>query len=132
MAQTHQDSATPASPIELLRARQFLESHMARMAVGQGSDADLVAIAEACEVHQNAAYGEAKESMDFRFHMAIAKATQNRELLEVAKSLWQRRDNNPLWRRLHDRICELHYRERWVLDHQKIVLALQARDGDAA
>jgi DNA-binding FadR family transcriptional regulator len=122
----------PATPLDLLYARQWLESNVAKLAASKATDADISEIANAYEMHKDAAYGEAKESMDFRFHLAIAKATHNPELVEIVRALWQRRDNNPLWKRLHDKIKDAHYRERWTQDHQKIVATLTRRDPDAA
>ncbi|MBW8881066.1 MAG: GntR family transcriptional regulator [Asticcacaulis sp.] len=101
------DSLPPAGPFELLQARQWLESHIDR-------------------------YGEPKENYDIRFHMAIAQATRNTELTLLVNQLWHRRDNNPLWRSLHEHIKDTHYRDRWVHDHDMIVEALRRRDGDAA
>jgi len=122
----------PAGPFELLQARQWLESHMARLAAVNATAEDLSAIAEACEDHNRAAWGEAKESMDIRFHMAIARATQNEELAALVEQLWHRRDNNPMWRRLHARISDTTYRQRWVRDHETLTQALHRRDPEAA
>ncbi|MFT3996470.1 MAG: FCD domain-containing protein [Asticcacaulis sp.] len=129
---TAPDQRPPAGPFELLQARQWLESHMARLAAMNATDADLTAINDAFEDHSRAAWGEARESMDIRFHMAIARATQNSELAALVEGLWHRRDNNPMWRRLHDRIRDTTYRQRWVRDHEAVNLALQRRDPDAA
>lgn len=122
----------PAGPFELLQARQWLESHMARLAAMNATDDDLAAISEAFEDHSRAAWGEAKESMDIRFHMAVARATQNGELAALVEQLWRRRDNNPMWRRLHDRIRDTTYRQRWVRDHEALTQALLRRDPEAA
>ncbi|MDC7684605.1 FCD domain-containing protein [Asticcacaulis sp. BYS171W] len=122
----------PAGPFELLQARQWLESHMARLAALNATEADLAAIREACEDHRTAAWGEAKESMDIRFHMAIARAAQNSELTALVAQLWHRRDHNPMWRSLHGRIRDTTYRQRWVRDHEAIVAALTRRDPEAA
>ncbi|ESQ78339.1 FCD domain-containing protein [Asticcacaulis sp. YBE204] len=122
----------PAGPFELLQARQWLESQMARLAALNATEADLAAIREACDDHRTAAWGEAKESMDIRFHMAIARAAQNSELTALVAQLWHRRDNNPMWRSLHGRIKDTTYRQRWVQDHEAIVSALTRRDPEAS
>lgn len=126
------DSLPPAGPFELLQARQWLESHIARLAAHNASPEDMETIEKAYEDHRSADYGEPKENYDTRFHMAIAQATQNTELALLVNQLWHRRDNNPLWRNLHEHIKDLRYRNRWVHDHDTIVDALRRRDGDAA
>jgi len=126
------ESLPPAGPFELLQARQWLESHIARFAAHNAGPRDMEIIEKAYEDHRRARYGEPKENYDIRFHMAIAQATQNTELALLVSQLWHRRDNNPLWRNLHEHIKDTHYRDRWVHDHDLIVEALRRRDGDAA
>jgi len=121
-----------AGPFELLQARQWLESHIARLAATYATDFDLKAIAEASEDHQRAPYGEVKEAMDIRFHLTIARATQNMELVAVVQQLRNRRENNPLWARLSERIRDPNYRDRWVMDHNELVDALMRRDPEGA
>lgn len=122
----------PAAPFELLQARQFLESHIARLAATNATDLDLRDIRQAYEDHRNAPFGEAKEGLDLRFHLTIARATQNLELVEVIKRLRHRRDDNPLWLRVSERIRDTQYRDRWVLDHANLLDAITQRDGEAA
>ncbi len=122
----------PAGPFELLQARQWLESHIARLAALNMTDKNFAVIQKAYDDHRLAQSQGAKESLDIRFHMAIANATLNTELAALVNQLWHRRDNNPLWRNLHARIKDARYRERWVLDHDRIVDAMRRRDGEAA
>lgn len=124
--------APPAGPFELLQARQWLESHIARLAALNMTDKDFEVIQQAYDDHRLAESQGAKESLDIGFHMAIAHATQNNELASLVNQLWHRRDNNPLWRNLHARIKDARYRERWVHDHDRIVDAMYRRDGEAA
>ncbi|MGN6424329.1 MAG: FCD domain-containing protein [Asticcacaulis sp.] len=126
------DAHPPAGPFELLQARQWLESHIARLAAQNAGDDDIRAIEQAYEGHRAAAFGEPKEGFDSLFHTAIAQATQNNELVLLVEQLRQRRHDNPLWRRLHEHIKDKRYRDRWVRDHDRIVDALRRRDGDAA
>ncbi|WP_443751253.1 FCD domain-containing protein [Asticcacaulis solisilvae] len=122
----------PAGPFELLQARQWLESHIARLAAHNATDDDMETIERAYEDHRRAHYGEPKENYDIRFHLAIAQATQNTELALLVNQLWHRRDNNPLWKRLQEHIPDPRYRDKWVHDHDRIVEALRRRDGDGA
>jgi DNA-binding FadR family transcriptional regulator len=121
-----------AGPFELLQARQWIESHVARLAATYATPTDLSAIETACNDHRLASFGEAKEGMDIRFHLAIAQATQNMELVAVVSHLWHRRDNNPLWRQLNTKIRDPYYRDRWVSDHLAVCEAIKARDPEAA
>ncbi|EGF89402.1 uxu operon transcriptional regulator [Asticcacaulis biprosthecium C19] len=125
-------SLPPAGPFELLQARQWLESHIARLAAVNATAEDMEIIEKAAHNHSRAHYGEPKENYDIQFHMAIAQATQNSELALLVSQLWHRRDDNPLWRSLNEHIKDAHYRDRWVNDHELIVEALRRRDGDAA
>ena len=126
------DALPPAGPFELLQARQWLESHIARLAAHSATEDDMEVIEKAYEDHRRAHYGEPKENYDIRFHMAIAQATQNSELALLVNQLWHRRDNNPLWKSLQEHIPDPRYRDKWVHDHDKIVEALRRRDGDGA
>lgn len=126
------DALPPAGPFELLQARQWLESHIARLAALNMTDDDLASIQSAYDDHSQAQSDGAKESLDIQFHMSIARATQNPELAALVEQLWHRRDNNPMWRNLHRRIKDSQYRERWVHDHGRIVDAMRRRDGEAA
>jgi GntR family uxuAB operon transcriptional repressor len=121
-----------AGPFELLQARQWLESHIARLAAANATELDLKAIAEAYEDHQRAPYGEVKEGMDVRFHLSIARATQNAEMVAVVQQLRKGRENNPLWTRLSERIRDPHYRDRWVKDHSNLLDALMRKDPEGA
>lgn len=126
------EALPPAGPFELLQARQWLESHIARLAAVNATAEDMEIIERASDNHSRASYGEPKENYDIQFHMAIAHATQNSELALLVSQLWHRRDDNPLWRSLHGHIKDTHYRDRWTHDHDLIVEALRRRDGDAA
>lgn len=126
------DVMPAAGPFELLQARQWLESHIARLAAMHATDVDLKAIQAAYDDHLNAPYGEVKENMDVRFHLTVARATQNIELVEVVRQLRNRRDNNPMWLRLNERIRDHHYRDRWAKDHAELLEALMRRDPEGA
>jgi GntR family uxuAB operon transcriptional repressor len=126
------DSLPPAGPYELLQARQWLESHMARLAATNATDDDIVAIEQAYEDHRTANFGEPKDNFDMVFHMTIARATQNPELVGLVNQLWFRRENNPLWKSFQARMADIQPRDRLTNDHDKIVEAMRRRDGDAA
>ena len=126
------ESKPPAAPFELLEARQIIESLIAKIAAENATDADIAAIEEALANHRNARYSEPKETFDILFHMAIAQATQNKELALLVNQLWHRRDDSPMWLTLHKRVRDTNYRDNWIVDHEMIVKALKSRNGNAA
>jgi GntR family uxuAB operon transcriptional repressor len=126
------DNLPPAGRFELLQARQWLESHMARLAATNATDDDLVTIEQAYDEHRRAYFGEPKESLDMIFHLSIARATHNPELVSLVNQLWLRRESNPVWKNVYVPAAEMQLRDRWVLDHGRLVDALRRRDGDAA
>ncbi len=125
------DSLAPAGPFEMVEAWQWLESHIARQAAIRATSEDLDAIEGAAEDHRKARLGQARDTLDFAFHMTIARATRNPELVGVVKYLWNRREANPLWKRL-GRMTDPVLRAQAVADHRRIVEALRQRDGDRA
>ena len=126
------DNLPAAGPYELLQARQWLESHMARLAATNATDEDLLVIEQAYEDHRKAHFGEPKESLDMIFHLSIARATQNPEIVGLVNQLWLRRENNPIWKNFYVPAAEMQLRDRWVHDHDRLVNAMRRRDGDAA
>jgi len=119
-------------PIELILAQQFLESHIARLAAIHVSDDDLILIQQAFDDYCKAGFTDARESLELHFHMAVAHATQNAELVVVVGQLWMRRDNNPFWKTARLRLHDAQNRDQWVQDHARLIVAIRSRDGDSA
>ena len=65
-------------------------------------------------------------------HRLIAEATQNSVLVDMVDELWRKRDQSPMWAKLHDRIFDAGYRQNWLDDHQQILTALRTKDRDGA
>ncbi len=126
------DNLPPAGPFEVLQARQWIESQVARLAAINATEQNLVAIEQAYNDHCETPPGAARENYDRIFHLALASATQNPELVGVVGHLWQRRDNNPLWQNVRSRDVDLLVRDRWVKDHGLILDAMRRRDGEGA
>ena len=66
------------------------------------------------------------------FHRAIAEATHNNMLIQLWELSWKSRENNPMWKKLHQRITGHAYRVAWLQDHLNILMALQKKDPQAA
>jgi len=130
----HQEDERPdVGPFEMLQARQLLESHVAEFAATQVTKNDISRLRQALQVErEHLDNDDLNYEGDEMFHMAIAEATQNSVLSDMVKELWTSRQKSPMWLQLHARIDNQDYRRGWLEDHEKILLALQRRDPEAA
>ncbi|ETX28048.1 FCD domain-containing protein [Roseivivax isoporae] len=120
-------------PFELLQARQLIESDIAGFAARMVTKNDILRLREALETERaDMARGDPDYSGDRAFHRLIAEATQNSVLVDVVEELWRKREQSPMWARLHNRIFETTYRRAWLDDHQAILAGLQARNPEQA
>lgn len=118
-----------AGPFEMLQARQLLESNIAEFAATQVTPGDILRMRTALDLErQEFDSGAAVSEGDAKFHMCIAQATQNSVLVDMLKQSWERRENSPMWKKLHTRIKGIDYRAEWMEDHAKILSALQRKD----
>lgn len=127
-----QSEALMIGPFELLQARQLLESNIAEFAALQVTPADIKKMRAALDAERQDIESGGGEDGDKLFHQAIAEATHNNMLLALWKQCWNNREENPMWRQLHERITSNAYRREWLNDHQAILAALQKRDAAAA
>ena len=119
-----------AGPFELLQARQLLESNIAEFAATQVTKQDILALLAIQETAQKE--DRARDSQwDKEFHIQVAKATQNSVLVTLVEKLWQHREKNPYWRKLHEHIDD-RAMESWCEDHEQILKALMRKDPKAA
>ena len=119
-----------AGPFELLQARQLLESNIAEFAATQVTKQDILALLAIQETAQKE--DRARDSQwDKEFHIQVAKATQNSVLVTLVEKLWQHREKNPYWRKLHEHIDD-RAMESCCEDHEQILKALMRKDPKAA
>ena len=124
-----QDARADIGPFELLQARQVLESSIAAFAATMVTKADILRMREALEMERRAIEENTGDySGDELFHHLIAEATQNGVLVDMIDELWRKREQSPMWARLHARIFDGGYRKKWLEDHGRILAALQTRD----
>ncbi|WP_127960086.1 FCD domain-containing protein [Serratia microhaemolytica] len=139
----HQESqtahtATPRAssdigPFELLQARQVVESEIAAVAARHITKSDIQRLRDALNTErQRLESGAGDYDSDELFHLIIAEASQNSILADIANDLWLRRHQSSMWRQLHSRITNQDYRQAWLLDHERILVALQKRSPEAA
>lgn len=127
------DSGSDMGVFEMLQSRQLVESHIAEFAATQITKNDVVRMQEALDQERAAiANGEDNEKSDHAFHMAIAEATQNTSLVDIAHRLWQQRQTSQAWRVLHERVTDLDYRQQWLGEHQAIFNALKRKQPEQA
>lgn len=120
-------------PFEMMQARQLLESHVAEFAASQATKKDITKMHEALNLEkQKMAQQDHDHSGDKLFHLAIAEATQNSVLVDLVEGLWERRENSPMWKQLHAHITDQSYRQKWLLDHEAILLAIVQKKPDEA
>ncbi len=132
-AKTTTDARDDIGPFELLQARQLLESNIAGFAAQMVTKNDITRMREALELERKGIENEAGDiSGDELFHRLIAEATQNSVLVDTVEGLWSKRQQSPMWARLHDRIFDMEYRRAWLDDHHAILMALQCKDPAAA
>ncbi|MBL4831444.1 MAG: FCD domain-containing protein [Aliivibrio sp.] len=122
-----------AGPFEMLQARQLLESNIAEFAAIQVTPGDIVKMRAALELEKEEFANNTSDCVgDEQFHLCIAKATQNSVLVDMLKHSWERREQSPMWQKLHSRIIGRDYRKEWLDDHAQILSAMQRKDPIAA
>ncbi|USD67829.1 FCD domain-containing protein [Vibrio sp. SCSIO 43136] len=122
-----------AGPFEMLQARQLLESNIAEFAATQVTPNDISKMRSALEQERRELEEGCEECVgDEHFHLYIAEATQNSVLVDMLKHSWERRENSPMWKKLHSHIQSTDYRKEWLQDHAQILTAMQRKDPLAA
>ncbi|WP_320151381.1 transcriptional regulator ExuR [uncultured Tolumonas sp.] len=128
--ETEDNEFLTAGPFELLQARQLLESNIAEFAATQVTKQDIMALLAIQETAQKE--DRSRDSQwDKQFHIQVAKATQNSVLVTLVAKLWQHREHNPYWLKLHEHIDDRAI-ESWCDDHEQILKALMRKDPKAA
>lgn len=129
------NSALPIStltvgPFELLQARQLVESHIAEFAATQITKEDIVHL---LTIQQQSELDDftRDSNWDYEFHLFIAKITRNSALVNLVETMWQQRQENPLWQKLHDHI-DANDIVSWSDQHKDIINALIQKDAKAA
>lgn len=122
-------SVTDIGPFELLEARRGIEAEAAALAAGRITDAELnqlEALVAEMEL-ENKTDVVMSEDADRRFHMTIARATQNSAMIAIIEMLWDVRNRSPQSVRFLE-----HVRANGVKpiidEHTAILNALRQRD----
>ena len=120
-------------PFELTEARALFEGEAAALAAIMISDDELAELAEtldemACENNNDT---DTHEAADKKFHMIIARATNNSAISSVIEELWDERERSTLTRRMYQTVRDSGVKPS-VEEHRDIYEALKAHDAHAA
>jgi len=111
-------------PLEVMQARELIESEMAALAAVHANRRDLQALAKALtQMKKDIARNQVPRHGDEAFHMAIAKACGNSVLLDTLHGYWQAR-NGAIFERLSDYFEKPASWQTALSEHETIYQAL--------
>jgi DNA-binding FadR family transcriptional regulator len=124
---------TDIGPFELLEARKSIEGEAAALAAQRISDEELGALeALLAEMESENDHDVVmSEDADRRFHMTIARATQNSAMVAMVEMLWDVRNRSPQSVRFLEHV-RAHGVKPIINEHAAIMRALRARDAKGA
>lgn len=123
---------TEWGPLELIRARRVVEGEIAALAALQAKRAQVSAMAAAiAAMKADADAGVMPLEGDRAFHTAIVQACGNVVLTETVQTFWDSR-RGPLFERLGDYFETVESWRAAIDEHEAILAAIRARDGNAA
>ena len=119
-------------PLELIRARRVIEGEIASLAAQQAKRKDMQAIGEAIALmKEDTNRGIAPLKGDRAFHTAIAQAAGNTVLVDTVRTFWDAR-SGPLFERLGDYFESVPSWRTAIGEHEAVLVAIRAHDGEAA
>jgi DNA-binding FadR family transcriptional regulator len=126
---TGSPGVTDIGPFELLEARRGVEAEAAALAAQRITDAELdelEALVAEMEL-ENKTDVVMSEDADRRFHMTIARATQNSAMIAIIEMLWDVRNRSPQSVRFLEHV-RAHGVKPIIDEHAAILDALRQRD----
>ncbi len=118
-------------PFEILEMRLLIEPEACALAAERITDEQLVQLREIFAALQRTNGTPEMESYDGQFHKLIAEATENTAIAKTVSWLWLLRGQSELSRGFHRLIIEEGVYP--MLDeHERVLVALEARDAEAA
>ena len=118
-------------PFEILEMRLVVEPRACALAAERITDDQLAELASVYAEMERNDQTPVVESVDRRFHVAIAEATENAALASTVDWLWDLRVQSGLSKGFHRLIIDEGVYPA-LSEHGAILAALQARDPDAA
>jgi DNA-binding FadR family transcriptional regulator len=124
--------ATEWGPLELMRARELVESEVAALAARNAKKADLQLIDRALQqMRDEVVKGQVPRAGDEAFHNAIAQACGNEVLRDTVCGYWQAR-HGTLFERLGDYFEDQSSWDAALIEHAEVLEAIRAHDAGAA
>lgn len=118
-------------PFELIEARRLIEGEACALAAARITDAEIEALAALVDEMRDADRLAAAEDADRRFHLAIARATQNSAMVAAVDMLWDARARSPQYQIMSGRAHAAGIGPR-ADEHARILDALRLRQPDPA
>ncbi len=131
-------ASTPASRtlrgmMENLDFRNAIEPYAAALAAERRDDADLAAMQEAIDrFARSALEGSPAAHLDFRFHLAVSTASQNRRFVDAIRAVELDISYGVNLSRFLSRFTHLERSRSVVADHARILAAIQRRRPEEA
>lgn len=119
------------NPIEVMEARLLIEPQLARLIVIRASDEELETLTEIVEQSAVADSMSTFEFLDHKLHRKLAAASKNQCLIGIVDDINKVRQSRA-WSALRRRGLTEARKQTYQADHEAIVSALVARDGDRA
>lgn len=117
---------------ELTEARLMVEGEVAALAATQATAEDLREISSLVDqIASENCDPLGKERADRAFHLAIARATRNRAMIDLVERLWDLREASPESALLHDKARTANVKPV-VDEHTAVLAAIEAGDAAAA
>lgn len=118
---------------ELTEARRLFEGEACALAASIISDPELAELEDILGdmINENSYAASLGEQADRRFHVTIARATQNVAIVMVVENLWDLRYRSPLCAAMLGRARQVGVRPL-IDDHREILEALKRRDPHGA
>ena len=120
-------------PLEILEARLVIEPGVTRLAARRRTDSDLQDMhKQISQMSSELESGQDAWKPDWGFHEAVARAAQN-PVLALVNDAIGRRMEHPLWTLMrHHNFESAERAHRYLDDHRRILVAIEAGDGGAA
>jgi DNA-binding FadR family transcriptional regulator len=125
-------SSAAWGPLELMRARELVESEVAAQAARHAKRADIAAMRDALtQMHGAASAGQNPRAGDEAFHLAVAQACGNAVLHDTVRQYWQAQ-RTPLFARMSDYFDNpSSWKAAWA-EHSLLLDAISSHDVPAA
>lgn len=128
-----QGARTLREMLENLEFRGAVEPEAAALAAERHGDADLAAIQEAIDHFARAALeGSPTAHLDFRFHLAVATASQNRRFVDAITAVEVDISHGVNLSRFLSRFAHLERNRSVLADHTRILTAIRQQRPDQA